>query len=400
MVERKDYADISKLLKTDPVEVLRSAGKVGMNLTQFCNAVAPDVLLKERWSVTDKLRMELGLSTQNSAFTKAANIDDFLAKGPVGEALLYDVLHRAYHGGRIRSDLISGYETPEDSTIYPAVHGTPRVDKSTDAFLDVNQLLSIEHDIRGTAYKPFRWSYDEDALKRKRTNPGTDLPKATLDYTEDNINLYKWGIGYQVTYEALRNVSTQINKLAQLMELEGQTERLRQLTQLIDVLVTGDGTPNSAAGSVKANSFSTSLSAGEIDAKAWLGFVDSFLPYGITHAIMRADVRRTLFLSTTGSEEVHLVQLLNINAIGVPSLTDLNPNGGISVGAVRNDDLVANTIIGLNASRAVEKVNSAGAAIDEQATNILNQTQLFTMSDTYAYAKMDKFATKLMTLTA
>lgn len=401
-IERQDYAAVQKSAKSDAAGLLQLAGQNKMSFSQYVNAAAPEVLINEKRSAVEKLMEDIGLFTRSSQVTRASDFNDFIDKGPVGEVLLYDILHRAYKGERqTKSALITGSETPFDSTLYPAVGGTPRVNVNLQAFMDISELLAIEHDITGTGYKPFKWTYDENALKRRRVNPGTALPTATLDYSEDNINLYKWGMGYKVAYEALRAMSTRVDKLAQLMEMEGETERIRKLSQLVGILENGDTRPNSAAESKKASSYDSSITnAGEITAEAWLGFVDDFLPYGITHAIMRASVRRKLFLSTTGSSEVHLAQLININAVGVPSLTDMNPNGSVRIGAVRDEDLEDNKIIGINSNRAVEQVNSAGAEVQEQATNIMNQTQVFTMSDTYNFAKLDFFATKMMTLTA
>lgn len=404
-VERKDYADLKKQVSSDPVSILRAAGKARMSMSQYCNAVTPDIFLEEKRSVLSRMREEEGLFTRSSEISRASTIDDFITeRGELGQVLLYDVLYRAYNRPRlsptVRSALITGSESYFDSSLYPAVTRMPRPDQIVMPYLDIAELVAIEHDIRGTSYKPFYWDYEEGKLKRLRTNPGTALPKVSLLHKEAALSLYKWGNAFELSYEALRDYETQVDKLSSLMELEGETDKIRMIGELMGILENGDSTPNSAASSKKASAYDSSITeAGKITAEAFLGFVDDFIPYGMTHAIMRAGLRRKLFLTTTGSDQVHLAQLLNISAIGVPALTDMNPNGGVRVGAVRDEDLGANKIIGINSMRAVEKVNSAGSSVSEQATNIQNQTELFTLSDTYNYAKLDFEATKIMTLT-
>ena len=406
-VERKNYEEISKQLRSDPVAVLKAAGSSRMSLSQYVNSVAPEVFLEQKRSVLDRMVEEIGLFTRSSEISKSSTMDDFLERGPLGEALLYDILFRAYNGSRRTArdgtrvgSLISGHESYFDSDLYPATVSMPRPDKIVQSWIDIDELVAVDHEIRGSAYKPFRWKYDEASLQRRRTNPGTALPKRTLEHKEENVNLYKWGGAYELTYEALREHDTSIDKLSSLMELEGETEKIRMVGELLDILEDGDGTTGSAAASTKASEYDSAISAsGIITVESYLGFIDSFIPYGLTHMIMRSDIRRKLILLTTGSDNVHLAQLIHINAIGVPGMTDMNGSMPVRFGAVRDEDLDANKIIGLNSMRAVEKVRSAGSSVQEQATNIMNQTETVTLSDTYNWAKLDFEATKILTLT-
>ena len=92
-----------------------------------------------------------------------------------------------------------------------------------------------------------------------------------------------------------------------------------------------------------------------------------------------------------------MAQLINISAVGVPDLSDMNGNPTVRFGAVRDADLDANKIIRLSAMHTVEKLNSAGSSVQEQAT--MHQTETMTLFDTYNCAKFNFQATKMITLT-
>lgn len=113
---------------------------------------------------------------------------------------------------------------------------------------------------------------------------------------------------------------------------------------------------------------------------------------------MRASIRQKLLLSDTGSQNTTLAELLDITAPGMPGLEVSNGNLRLRVDAVPDDHIDDNKILGLNARRAWEKVREAGSAIQQQAENIKNQTNLYTVSDTQNFAKLDNYAVKVLNL--
>lgn len=228
-----------------------------MTLSQLSNRQCPEPLIKTGRSVTDMLVEDVGLCTRTSALTRASSIDEFNDLGRVGQVLLFDVIYRSFHGQRrtVRSQLVSGRETARDSVLYPGVASTPRTTTYTGAWVDSADYVAIDHEINSNTYKPFRWKTDSGEpgadIGRQRTNPGDDLPVKTLTESETVILLYKWGVTYELTFEAMRNMSPQIDKLAAMIEPEGDEERVCELKQVLDVLEDGDGRSN-AATSMKA----------------------------------------------------------------------------------------------------------------------------------------------------
>ena len=235
-------------------------------------------------------------------------------------------------------------------------------------------------------------------LARTPIAPGSEIPATTIGQKEGIIQLNKWANRFRITYEAIREFNVRIDKLAFMVQREGLFEANRMIGELAGVLKTGDGTTGSAATVVKGVTLDSARTAGELSSKMWLSFGPEFkAPYVLTHALMRKKQAIQLILLTTGSANIHVSQLINANAEGVPSIASMNvTSDAVRYGWLDDTEITEHQIYGVDSRFAVEKVMQVGGEVREQAQNITSQTQDVVVSSTYNWAKLDFTAIKVL----
>ena len=237
--------------------------------------------------------------------------------------------------------------------------------------------------------------------------PGGLLPVMKLGESEAPINLYKWGIAAELTYEAVRRMA--LDKVGAMIQLEMDVENARQLSQYINVLLNGDErdgktdssgtTLDTKAVSVTRASVDSNASAGEITFKGLLNFLAGW-PQGYTsnYLICRSTRAVEIALLTTGSNNVPISFLNNVSAPGIPGFSIPGIGGPVTVLIADDDDIDNNTILGIDSRSSLEKVVETGGEIREQSRQIEQQTELMTFSDTYGLAKLITGATRSLNL--
>ena len=400
-VEIRDYESIRNSLKTNPLGLMQEAADHEMNLSQLMNAACPTVLLEEERSIGNKLMQELGFIVRGSSFAKASTYEEF-AQTDYGRALAYDYLYRNHF---VRDVPMLPVSTTD--ALYPDATSVPRTETSLAPRFDPNTLIGLQTNISGSTYKVFRWKPVEDDLKRERVGAGADLPVMQLSEQDAPINLYKWGIAAELTYEAIRR--QELDKIGTMLALEMDVENARQLSQFVTVLKDGDErdgkeasdgtTLNTKGVSVTRASVDSGSSPAELTLRGLMGFQATW-PQGrvCTHMICRASRAIDIALLTSGTSNVPLAFLTQAAAPGIPSFSIPGLGGNVTVLIADDDDVGADEIVGIDSNASLEKVNEAGADIREQARQIKNQTELMTFSDTYGLAKIIIEATRVLNL--
>ena len=394
-----DYSAFKAEFDKDPIGMLRAGGKKQMNFSQYSNSICPSPLLEDRRSVLSLVTQDMGLFTRSSDISLASTVEEF-ADTPQGEVIMHDLLFRAYTNKR--NSLTSGFEDSLGSVLRPGDGSEPRVDTQVAPAININELVAMTTPIRTQDYRPFRWIYSADALERKEIAPGAPVPATTLGQKEDTIQLKKWGNRFELTYESLRNYDVRIDKLAQMIQLEGLREQARMLDELVGVFEKGDTTKDSAATIVKQSVLDSAATNGELSAKAWLAFgMEYDAPYIMTHALMRKANSLQLILLTLGNANLQVSQLINAQAEGIPRIEQMNVTAdAVRFGRVPDSAITEHYIVGLDSRFSVEMVQQTGAEMQEQADNIENQVRNVVLTNTYGWAKLDHSATKVLNVNA
>ena len=397
------YNDFKEKFERNPADTLVAAGREGMTFEQYVNAQAPEMISEHKRNALAQLWQDHGVFARSTRMSKASKPAEFF-ETPHREVLMYDYLQDRYNNPRIgkRADSITtGFEDAVGSLLYPGTGGTPRPDRQYEPPIDIEETLAMTMDISGTTYRPFRWDYGTgNDLERQPIAPGGPIPIVTLTQKEDSIQLQKWGNGFNLTYEALAEFSAGIDKLGNMISLEGLREQHRLLNQIAGKLVNGDGTAGSAARVVNQSTLHSGATNGQLSAQAWQAMRYEFLaPYFPTHALMRKTQAVQLELLML-DDKLPVSQLININAEGISPIQSMNRMGAIRYGRVDDDAIGADLICWLDARFSLEQVNMLGGDVQQQAQNIMNQTQQVVITNTLNFAKLDFDATMVMNVNA
>jgi len=265
-------------------------------------------------------------------------------------------------------------------TLYP-LDMRPPVDQRLpypENVVTIDDLVSLTVGIDGDGYKAAQINRVDGATTMGRVSEGTDLPLYEIKLGDNVVRVYKYGARVKFTYEALRR--QRINQLAVLMQNMAYDEDVRRVLAALDVARNGDGNGNAAI---------TTNAAG-----AWtIQSIDEFgmgVAYNARLGLNRyvgdlTEVQgtRALRYASTGAVTLNPEQLAMYTGMGYQmpdgSPLKLAPKGSLLDGS--------KTLLGWNAARALEQVIENGSQIQEQARQISNQTQEFTMSINIGYAK-------------
>lgn len=404
-IEQRDYESIKASLKSNAAGLMKEAADNEMNLSQYLNSSCPSILLEEKRSIGNKLMQDFGFVPVGADFVKASTYEEF-AQTEYGRALAYDYLYRRHFINDGRRDVPMLPSSNTDS-LYPDSVSRPRTENDLRPRFDPNQLVGLQTPISGSTYKVFRWNPTEDDLKRERVNPGTKLPTMQLAEQEAPINLYKWGIAAELTYEAIRRQS--LDKTGAMLGLELNVERARQLSQFAKVLKDGDerngktasdgSTLTTSAPVILRSAVDSAASAKEITLKGLMNFFAGWPQgYACNYLICRAARAVDIALLTNGSQNTPLAFLTGVSAPGIPGFTIPGIGGNVTVLIANSDDVGEDELIGIDSTASLEKVNETGSDIREQSRQIDQQTELMTFSDTYGLAKIIVAAARVLNL--
>ena len=356
-IETRSYDDFKSEFIADPIRAMKQAANHEMNLSQYANAVAPSVLLEERRSVTNKLIEDLGFVVKESSVAKATPYERF-AETTHGRAIAYDYLYRNFYKGHQRvNPMLPNSNT--DQTLYPDGVSVPRFDPEIQPRFDPDTLVAMTTPVNGSTYKVFRWKGNQSDLERERVLPASKLPTMALNEQEAPVNIYKYGIAAEVSYEAIRRLA--LDKVGAMLQLEMNADRVRQLKQYIGVLKDGDErngqkasdgtTLNTVAVGVTRQQVDAGSSAGEITLKGLMNWFAGWPQgYACNYVICRATRAVDIALLTNGNQNTPLAFLTGVSAPGIPGFSIPGIGGQVTVLIANDDDIGANELLGIDSN--------------------------------------------------
>ena len=404
-VEQRDYESIKNAVRNEPLSLMKEASGREMNFSQLLNASCPAVLIEEKRSVGNKLMEDFGFIPRDSSILKATEAEEFF-QTDYGKVLAYDYIYRNHiaNYGKRDDALLLPYSNTD--TLYPEAQGQVLTEDTILPKFDPNTLVGIQSSASSGSYNIFRWKPTEDDLKRERVLPGTNIPVMQLTEQEAPITLKKWGIGAELTYEAIRRST--LDKIGVMINLEMDVERKRQLSEFIKVLKDGDerdgkqasdgATLNTKAVAVSRTDVDSNAAAGTLTLRGLMAFMAGW-PDGrrCSHIICRLQRAIDIALLSLGNNNILASQIAG--QPGIPGFSIPGLGGNVVILIADDADVGADEFLGIDASSSLEKVNETGAAIRQQAEQIQNQTRIMTFTDTYGLAKVIIKSTRLLTIT-
>jgi hypothetical protein len=243
-------------------------------------------------------------------------------------------------------------------------------------------------------YRAIMLTYNVADVRMTRVAEAADIPIGYLTASDQAIVLHKHGRGLMASYEELSEL--RLDKLAWFIRLVAVHAEVDKVAAALTVIISGDGNSNGATNSA-LNTHDAAAVSGTLTLKGFLSWeMDFEAPYVLTTMLSTKAVALQLRMLNVGSANVPLAGSslggapLDLRAI---NRTAQNVAYGWTTAAP------ANTIVGIDATQALEYVTQIGATISETERYIENQTQLMTMTEVDGFAVLDKGAAKTLTLT-
>lgn len=283
----------------------------------------------------------------------------------------------------------------------------PYVDSArvvTDRFtpeIPVSALVAITTPIPGDTYRVIYLQDVDPKQKRKvRVVEATEIPRVTLKASQHIVQLFKYGRIIEASYEVLRR--ERLDRIAlqiALMAIQAENDKVETI---IDVIVNGDGNPNTAAVSYDLTDLDPDTTPMNTTLESWLSFRLNFKsPYRMTALLARKKGILKAMLINTGTANVPLVLIQKFIGLGDFMLMgNMASSLGDGVAYGNTDGAPADTWVGVDTRFAIERVTEIGSEITEVERFATRQTQAIVMTETEGYGKLDNNATKLANLAA
>lgn len=281
---------------------------------------------------------------------------------------------------------------PQPSYMNPITYASPRYPQ-LQAAIALADLVAFQTGIEGTAYRPF---YMEDAERgRARVSEATEIPAVVIKGREKTIDLLKYGVRIDTSYEALRRMP--IDQLAYHIQRIAILTEAQKVEKVLDVIINGDGNAGTAATVYNQSELYAGAQAGlaNFNLKAWLAFKMKFKnPFTLTTALAQPDVVLALMLLSSGTANIPLSMVGGLAASQQVTLLNRSLADGVQAGWL--DGAPANKTVGFDKRVTVERVFEISATIQEVKRWVERQVESVILSEIEGYGIIDANGSKIL----
>jgi hypothetical protein len=282
----------------------------------------------------------------------------------------------------------------------------------------LDDLVAVTTMIDGNSYQTIYLNDTVTNRRLARVGEGAEIPRLFIKLAQQTVYLVKYAAAIEGTYEFARRVRIPIFEI--WLQRIGQQLRLDMSAQAADVLVNGDGN-NNAATNFNVSTLDPAAPAGPgTVTDPYLARIGETATSSITKALTyQAFVQWRTSLYTFGMTHIigRMNELLQILTLQMPTINPtlllglLEGNGTVGMGRIRLPDtdlwgdaqLVylpfapGGLLIGMNKSMALEMLMEIGSDLTETDRNILEQTNVMTMSQNTGFDKIIPSAVSTLT---
>lgn len=393
----------SELIKNFGPHLYREAYGKRMSLSAWLEQQDPSSGYNDGLDAFGRLLMAAGIRV-NSVPEAGIWADTFEAfdKTPETRALVHEWMSRQWRSISIGSpyntrSILTSYEDATGTSMKPYVNAARMRYKQLAAPIPLEQLIAYTTAIDGDSYRAYYLTDSAPDQRMVRVNEGAEIPRSKLVGGDHTIKLYKFGRGFEATYETLRRQP--IDRLAvQIARMAIQAETDKVAT-VIDVMVNGDGNSGTSATNYNLTSLDSGASAGTLTLKGWLAFKMKFAaPYAMTSALAQEAVALQMQLLSTGNANIPLVMVQGASNLG--SFKQMNPGLADGVALGWTADAPSLKIVAFDNRFAVERVTEIGGNITEVEKFVSRQTQGLFMTEVEGYDIFNQDAVKTLNVNA
>lgn len=276
-----------------------------------------------------------------------------------------------------KSDVVEKFFTTNDSSVlFPEfISRTVRIALEKESILP--KLIATTTQIDSDTYKSIYMDTDVSQKQLRRVSEGSKFPVVTLKTKEQEVNVFKFGVEMDTTYEAIRRKKIDIFAIA-LRQIASQIA-VDQMQELINVLINGDGNNNAAL----------SYTVGDATIKGTAGTI-GYAEMVRFWATMKNPYKMNALLANTNG----IVDLLLIPEFKDPQAGfDFQKKGQLitplGIGMDIADEVPAGKIIGIDTRYAIEKVEEMGVTVESDKL-IDRQISRTVISQVSGFAKLFK----------
>lgn len=395
----------AEILKQMSGNLYRRAYQKGMSLSAFLERADPSEGYKDGLDAFGRVMKCAGIVTRsNPQLGYYADPFSKFEESPQSMALVHEWARRQWKRAASGKDPSTRalFLSTEDNALntwmrqYSDV-AQPRFRQVAPA-IPLEDLIAITTPIDSDAYRAFYLKDETEQERMVRVAQGMEIPRAKLIGGEVTIRLHKYGRALEVSYETLRRqridmVAFHIARMAVQSEAD-------KVSSALDVLVNGDGNPDTAAQVFDFTDMDPDATVGdELSLKAWLAFKLQFKnPYAVTTALTQEEAALQLLMLNTGSANIPLIAIQGASGFG--SFRPINQGLADAVGLGWTEEAPAGKIVAFDSRFALERVVEIGGEVSEVDRWITRQVQVLTMTEVEGYAVLDVNAAKVLDLTA
>ena len=310
---------------------------------------------------------------------------DFKGKSPVSVAMAAAGIFR-------NTSIQAFFKTDGNKLLYPAFLETV-IEKMRDGSGILNALLANTRAVSSRDVHTLIVGVAEDkkkALEMRRVAEGAELPEAELKVSEKTIGMYKYGIKYKTTYEALQDAT--VDQFADAIRRSMRYTPYAQIGAVIDTIVRGDGNSNPADSST--TTAATGVLTGDDITDFLIDFEDNSIGLSANTLLVGTALYKVLAKMYRKNDEVNAPRPGTMFKFPQQDFEDLTVIRDSRVPQVGGKDIV----IGLDAREAIDRFYVANSIINEYDRNISDQTQIGTISERVGFGKGDNLASRILKL--
>jgi len=329
----------------------------------------------------DTIKLEKGLYTQNKSFTGALEALDPSAeyKGTALDGL--DAYQRQLKRFGIKvsgagSDVVEKFfKTSDSATLFPE-YVSRAVRQGMEEANVLPRIIAATTVIDGLDYRSITSVPTDDEKELKTVGEGAYIPETVVRTQENLVSLRKRGRMLVASYEAIR--FQRLDLFTVTLKQIGAYIARAQLKDAVNVLVSGDGNGNAAAGTNVA-------AAGTLTYSDLVTFWNLFDPYELNAIIVAPDV---------------MVKLLNIAefkdaAAGFNFQRTGKQITPIGADLMKSSAVASGKLIGLDKTCALEMVK-AGEVMTEYDKLIDRQLERAAITSIAGFAKIFKDVARVL----
>ncbi len=315
----------------------------------------------------------------------AAANSDFKDKSPVSVAMAAAGIFR-------NTSIQAFFSTKENKLLYPAFLETV-LEKMRDGSAILNALLASTHAVSSRDVHTLIVGVADDekkAFEMRRVAEGAELPEAELRVSEKTIGMYKYGLKYKTTYEALQDAT--VDQFADAIRRSMRYKPFAQIGAVIDTIVKGDGNSNPADSSAKTAT--AGVLTGDDITDFLIDFEDESIGLSVNTLIVNKPLYKVLAKMFRKTDESNSPRPGTMFKFPQQQFEDLTVIRDRRVPQIGGKDIV----IALDNREAIDRYYVANSIINEYDRDIGDQTQIGTISERVGFGKGDKLASRILTL--